>query len=47
VRIETPVKLSKKQKELLRAFESESAGTQPETENFFAKMKEFLGGGTQ
>ncbi|HYM18592.1 MAG TPA: molecular chaperone DnaJ [Micropepsaceae bacterium] len=47
VRVETPVKLSKKQKELLRAFETESAGTQPETENFFAKMKEFLSGGAQ
>ncbi len=47
VRVETPVKLSKKQKELLRAFEAESPqGSQPESENFFAKMKEFLGGGT-
>jgi molecular chaperone DnaJ len=47
VRVETPVKLSKKQKELLRAFDAESAGTQPETENFFARMKEFLSGGAQ
>jgi molecular chaperone DnaJ len=47
VRVETPVRLSKKQKELLRAFEAESAGSQPETETFFAKMKEFLGGGAQ
>jgi len=40
--IETPVKLTKKQKELLRAFEKESeGGSQPETENFFAKLKEF------
>ena len=47
VRVETPVKLSKKQKELLRAFEAEaSSGSQPESENFFAKVKEFLGGGT-
>jgi molecular chaperone DnaJ len=47
VRVETPVKLTKKQKDLLRSFESEShQGSQPESETFFAKMKEFLGGGT-
>ena len=45
VRVETPTKLSKKQKELLRAFQAESEGCQPESESFFAKMKEFLGGG--
>ena len=40
--VETPVKLSKKQKELLRAFEKESEeGTNPESEGFFAKVKEF------
>jgi molecular chaperone DnaJ len=45
VRVETPVKLSKKQKELLRAFEAESPkGCNPDSESFFAKMKEFLGG---
>jgi len=45
VRVETPVKLSKKQKELLRAFEMESPkGCNPDSESFFAKMKEFLGG---
>ena len=45
VRVETPVKLTKKQKELLRAFEEESReGTNPDSETFFAKMKEFLGG---
>jgi molecular chaperone DnaJ len=44
VRVETPTKLSKKQKEMLRAFADNSDGTQPETEGFFAKMKEFLGG---
>ncbi len=44
VRVETPTKLSKKQKELLRAFAENSDGSQPETEGFFAKMKEFLGG---
>jgi molecular chaperone DnaJ len=47
VRVETPVKLTKRQKELLRTFESEShQGSQPESESFFAKMKEFLGGAT-
>jgi molecular chaperone DnaJ len=45
VRVETPTKLSKKQKEMLRAFADDSGGTQPEAEGFFAKMKEFLGGG--
>jgi molecular chaperone DnaJ len=45
VRVETPVKLTKKQKELLRAFEAESAqGSLPDSESFFARMKEFLGG---
>jgi molecular chaperone DnaJ len=45
IRVETPVKLTKKQKELLKSFQAEShQGSQPESENFFAKMKEFLGG---
>ena len=40
--VETPVKLTKRQKELLREFEAESqAGTQPEAEGFLAKLKEF------
>ena len=44
VRVETPVKLTKKQKELLRTFEAESPkGCNPDSETFFAKMKEFLG----
>ena len=39
---ETPVKLSKKQKELLHAFEQESCpGCQPESEGFLARLKEF------
>jgi len=43
--VETPIKLSKEQKELLRAFEKESApGTQPESEGFLAKLKEFWSG---
>ena len=42
VRVETPTKLSKKQKEMLRAFAECDEGTQPDSESFFAKMKEFL-----
>jgi molecular chaperone DnaJ len=42
VAVETPVKLSKRQKELLREFEAESqSGCQPEAEGFMAKLKEF------
>jgi molecular chaperone DnaJ len=45
VTVETPVKLSKKQKELLREFEKGSEpGTQPESEGFLAKLKEFWSG---
>ncbi|HWA88423.1 MAG TPA: molecular chaperone DnaJ [Rhizomicrobium sp.] len=45
VAVETPAKLSKKQKELLKAFEKESAeGTNPEAEGFMAKLKEFWKG---
>ena len=40
--VETPVKLSRRQKELLRAFEAESGSdTQPEAEGFLARMKDF------
>jgi molecular chaperone DnaJ len=43
--VETPVKLTKRQKELLREFEGESKpGSQPESEGFFAKVKEFWKG---
>ena len=46
VAVETPVKLSKKQKELLRTFEKETTeGTHPESEGFFAKVREFWNGG--
>jgi molecular chaperone DnaJ len=46
VAVETPSKLSKKQKELLKAFDKESAdGTNPEAEGFLAKLKEFWSGG--
>ncbi len=45
VAVETPVRLSKKQKELLREFEKTSAeGSHPQCEGFFAKMKDFLSG---
>jgi molecular chaperone DnaJ len=46
--IETPVKLSKKQKELLRAFEKDcEPGCQPESEGFLAKLKDFWTGGAE
>ena len=43
--VETPVKLSKRQKELLKEFEGESPAsrTSPESEGFFAKVKEAWG----
>jgi molecular chaperone DnaJ len=43
VAVETPQKLTKKQKELLREFDKESSkDTQPESTGFFAKMREFF-----
>jgi molecular chaperone DnaJ len=44
VSVETPVHLTKRQQELLREFEKEgdSSRTQPESEGFFAKVKEFF-----
>jgi len=46
--VETPVKLSKTQKELLRAFEKDCApGCQPESEGFLAKLKEFWAGAAE
>ena len=47
VGVETPVKLTKRQKELLQEFAAEggeATGTHPESEGFFAKVKEFWGG---
>lgn len=43
VQVETPVNLNKKQKDLLREFEGATTGgsTSPESEGFFAKVKEF------
>ena len=46
VKVETPSKLTRKQKELLRAFAENAEGAQPESEGFFAKMKDFLAGGS-
>src|SRR6266480_1943637 len=44
VLVETPQKLSKRQRELLNEFERlSSKDTQPETAGFFGKVKEFLG----
>jgi molecular chaperone DnaJ len=44
VRVETPVKLSKKQREILKQFDDESpASSSPDSENFFSKLKDFLG----
>jgi molecular chaperone DnaJ len=43
--VETPVKLSKKQKEMLREFEKLSdPGSQPESEGFLSRLKEFWSG---
>jgi len=40
--VETPVKISKRQKELLREFDKASErGTHPESESFLSKLKEF------
>ena len=43
--VETPQKLTKRQKELLQEFDKHSSTeTQPETTGFFSKVKDFLGG---
>lgn len=43
--VETPIKLSKKQKELLKEFEGiSSKDTNPESSGFFARVKEFWDG---
>jgi len=39
--VETPVKLNKRQRDLMRDFEKAAAGTSPQTDSFFAKVKEF------
>ncbi len=48
VAVETPQHLTRRQRELLEEFEAESAGHakgSPETEGFFAKVREFFEGG--
>jgi molecular chaperone DnaJ len=42
--VETPVNLTKRQQELLREFEEagENRKTNPESEGFFARVKEFF-----
>ncbi len=48
VSVETPQKLTARQKELLKEFEAESSkDTQPESAGFFNKMKEFFAGGAE
>lgn len=45
VQIETPQKLTPRQRELLQEFERESSGaTHPESAGFFGRVKDFLGG---
>ncbi|MDX1975895.1 MAG: molecular chaperone DnaJ [Rickettsiales bacterium] len=39
--VETPVKLNKKQRDMLKDFEKTSSGTSPQSDSFFAKVKEF------
>lgn len=41
--IETPTKLSKKQRDLLKEFEKEDNHSSPQTEKFFSKIKELWG----
>ncbi|GGH08142.1 chaperone protein DnaJ [Alsobacter metallidurans] len=46
--VETPQKLSGRQRELLREFERESSkDTQPESASFFAKVRDFFGGSAE
>jgi molecular chaperone DnaJ len=45
VTVETPQNLTKRQRELLAEFEKMSSeATQPESEGFFSKVKEFIDG---
>ena len=45
VRVQTPQKLTKRQKELLQEFDKHSSTeTQPEAAGFFSKVKDFLDG---
>ncbi|MFW0778050.1 MAG: molecular chaperone DnaJ [Rickettsiales bacterium] len=40
-KVETPVKMNKKQKDLLKEFDKAGGHTSPESESFFAKVKDF------
>jgi molecular chaperone DnaJ len=44
VTVETPVNLTRRQRELLREFDTESRNNSPESEGFFAKAKAFWDG---
>ncbi len=44
VSVETPVNLSRKQRELLKEFDTEARNNSPESEGFFAKAKAFWDG---
>jgi len=41
VTVETPVKLNKRQRELLKEFDKSSEGTSPQSDNFFDRVKDF------
>lgn len=43
IHVETPVKMNKQQKELLKQFDEQGKGTSPESEGFFSKIKDLLG----
>ncbi|AHX11455.1 chaperone protein DnaJ [Neorickettsia helminthoeca str. Oregon] len=43
ITVETPVKLSKKQREILEEFEKESQGCSPKSEKFFSKIRSMFG----
>jgi molecular chaperone DnaJ len=44
VSVETPVNLSRRQKELLREFERDAKDNSPQSEGFFARAKAFWEG---
>ena len=44
VAVETPVNLTRRQRELLKEFEKEARNNSPESEGFFAKAKAFWDG---
>jgi len=41
VAVETPVKLNKKQREIIKEFEKADGGSSPQSDSFLARMKEF------